>query len=233
MEKDATNRLAITDIDFDEVTIPTIFKILESEAYGKIIKITLYAGSNSQLYAVCEFKSKKDAMHVYSVLDGIQIERSGHSLNLSFIPDDFVLDDQLVSECTSSENFQIIKDSPQRIELDENMIEIDDDCKLDIEIPDEFKSKTKSDDSIQVKEEKPKRDENQKESNHDVLNALKKNDDENDADIDFEMNLNDERFQDLYNNEDFALDASNKKFKTQKASKMIIEKKFNEHQDDK
>jgi hypothetical protein len=230
MDQDVTSRIAITDLDFDEVTLPTLFKIFESEVEGRINRISLYSRSNHELYAICEFKTKKDSKHIYDTLDGMQIEKTNYTLNLSFIPDVFDPSGSAISECTDSKNFKIIGDTSTKEEFDENLIEMDEDCKLEIEIPEEYRSKPDSVGESKKEKVKMKEEESSKDN---ILEALKNKDEKEEADIDFQFDFEDKRFQDLYNNEDFILDASNKKFKVQKSSKAIIEKKFSDHTEDK
>ena len=225
MDKCVTNRIAITNLDFDEISLPTLFKIFESEVENKILKISLFSSSNQEMYAICDFKNKNDAYRAYTTFDGIQIEKTKHSLNLSFIPDNFIINQKPISECTNSENFKPVIENSKTKEYDENMIEIEDDIQLDIEIPEEFKTKEKV-----VLEDKKKNSRiinelEEDNNNQNLLETLKKNEKKDDC-ADFKINLNDERFKDLFEDEDFILDASNKKFKMQKSSKDIIEKKF-------
>lgn len=224
MDSGITKRIAITDIDFEEIALPTIFRIFESEVDQRIIRIGLYNSAKAQLYAICEFKSQEFSKKVYDNLDGVEIEKTGNIFNLSFIPDDFELD-TLIAECTDSEDFRGIADKGQKIEIDENMIDLSGEIEVDFEIPEEFKSKAKVETFDYEKGYKPKViEEKEESSSHHILEALKEDDEK--VETDFKFDPLDERFKDLYEDENFILDASNKKFKLQKSSKVIIEKKF-------
>lgn len=223
MDSEITTRLAVTEVDFEEMTLPTIYRIFESEVGGSINRITLYNGENALIYAVAEFSSKQAAKKAYDNLDGVELEKTGNVLNLSFIPDDFTLD-KAVNECTSSKEFKGVQAVAKKEERDENMIEMSQEVDVDFEIPEEFRTKPKKQQVETVsKTVKPE----ESSSEHAVMEALREDVKEVN---DFTFDPNDERFKELYEDEDFTLDASNKKFKQQKSSKDIAKKKFNQEE---
>ena len=108
------------------------------------------------------------------------------------------------------------------------MIELSQEIDINFEIPEEFKSKKVEASLDYEKGYKPNIEEvEEEESSHHILNALK--DEDKTEEPDFEFDALDDRFKDLYEDEDFILDASNKKFKMQRSSKKIVEKKFTEN----
>lgn len=231
MDSGITNRLAIVDVDFEEITLPTIFKMIESIVNQRIIKISLYNRNNVDLYLVCEFKSKEYARIAYDSLDGVEIEKTGNVFNMSFIPDDLELD-TLVSECTDSEKFKEVGIKNKKIDINEDMIELSNECEIDFEIPEEFKSKDKPVIFDYEKGYKPIPVEDKEASDHHILEALKEDDSKDQEEDNFIFDPLDNRFKDLYEDEDFSLDASNKKFKLQKSSKVIIDQKFKTTEDE-
>lgn len=213
-----TKRLAVSDIDFEIVHISLIFKIMESFVDDKIKHIGLYETENGYMYALADFEDKNSAEEAYKTLDGTEIEMSGVVFNLSFVPDDFEVDN-LIEECRSSENYRKIRKETKKRQLDEDMIEMSDEIQINFEIPDKFKTDTEGAD--EQKKQKLNKKENVSEEN--IANKLKESIEEAD---DFSFDIKDDRFKALFENDEFAIDASNKKTKLQKASKIIIEEKL-------
>lgn len=212
-----TTKLAITDLDFSKYDVSYLYKIFESVVNKNIIKVQLY-NSNTSKYAIATFKDVKSSSSAYQFCDGTEIETSGHILNLSYVPNGMEFD-TLEDECTDSVNFKYTSFNQPKHQFDENDIDISEEGLPAFDIPEEFRSKV-SEVPIQnlASKAKPINDENS------MKKVFEKVENQNDC-KDFSINLEDERFKDMFENNDFGLDASNKKYKLQGSSKSIVDKK--------
>lgn len=212
-----TRRLAVSDIDFEAIHISLIFKIVESFVEDKIKHIGLFETENGWMYAIAEFEDENAAEQTYRVLDNTEIEMSGIVFNLSFVPDDFKTDN-LIEECRSSDNYRRYRRESKNKQIDENMIEMSEEISMNFEIPDKFRTDLEST-SDQKKLKSSKKESVEEET---IANKLKDNVEEDD----FKFDIKDDRFKALFENDEFMIDASNKKARQQKASRLIIEEKL-------
>lgn len=208
-----TKKLAIVGID-NSITPPCIFRVLESVVGDGVICVQLYSTAEGAHYFVAEFKSIGLARRAYDLCDGMEIERTGNVLNLSFVPENAELD-MLIEACESSKDFVHHRSAGRKTVLDEDMIQLSDDNVLDIEIPEEYRTK--------VREEEPQPMQKQSVGSTEVMVPNNMESDELEG---FQFNIKDERFADLFRDDDFTLDASNKGFRLQKASREIFNEKL-------
>lgn len=221
-----TNKLAIVGIDFDSITLPCIFKVFESVVGDGVVRAQLYLTGQGDRYSVVEFKDISTAKEAYSFCDGIEVEQTGNVFNLSFVPDDAELD-SLVEECENSREFTYNRRLRKKVTMDEDMVQLSDDqALLDIEIPEEYKTKAQEEDpQVSIDPEVIK-------ENNGAIGVKEALDGNERADglEGFQFNVRDERFTDLFEDDDFTLDASNKGFKLQKASKDIFNEKLKHYE---
>lgn len=215
-----TNRLAITDLDFNVVNLPTIFKIFESIIGNYVVKISLYSMNETQQYAVVEFYDDSTAKSAYDDLDGVEIESTGHIFNLSFVPDDYK-PDQLIDECYNSKEYNDSKTIGKNQGINEDMIQLSEELDVNFDIPEEFRTKVEENNENNIKQTKIEKEKPKKDSISEKLKNTKKNKEVDD----FQFNIKDERFKELLEEDEYIIDTSNKKSKQQKASKVIIEEK--------
>lgn len=221
MSKDEiTTRLAITNMDFDSVALSTIFKIFESIIGNKISKISLFGTGQNEQYAVVEFTDKRHAKEAYDSIDGLEIETTGNIFDLSFVPTAFK-GDVLLSECYSSYDYKGPKETGKRRCVDETAIQLSDELEVNFDIPDEFRT-------MLGKEAEEQSTQKQIVTGDDVSlgvsKALKSEEHERDHDG-FSFDIKDDRFQSLFDDDDFIIDASNRKSRQQQASRVIIGKR--------
>lgn len=219
--------LAVTDIDIEKINAAYIFKIFESMIGNTIKNVNLYESRDTgEYYFIVFFETNSSAKESYELLDGLEIEQTGIFLNLSFVPQDMSLDDP-IEECKSSKQFKNKILTPVNPTFNDEMIELSDDNEVLFDIPDEVKAQfRKEEEKLALYRKEPvKKIEN--ESSNAIKEAMKPDDSKN-AMEGFEFNVADDRFQKVYENDDFILDASNKKFKVQKASMNILDER-NKH----
>jgi len=212
-----SNRVAVTDIDFDKINVPHIFKIFESIVGNRVQNVGLYQdeGSGSN-YAVATFKNSESAYQAYEICDGVEVGQSGVFMNLSFVPDDMQLGEP-EEFCEDSKDFVFNNEMNKKVVVNEDMIELADDNACYFEIPEEVK--------LKIKEEEAQKERKEPEIKNKVAatetrNMLEQEEKTSEFE-DFQFNLKDDRFSELFKNNDFILDASNKKFKSQKVSNLI------------
>lgn len=213
-----TSKLAISNLNFEEIKPSFIFKAFESFVGAGISKICIYETSNGDQYGIAYFNTVEDAMTVYKTAEGLEIENTGSVFDLSFVLDDFI-PDELIDTCDGTRKIGKIETNKRKSKFDENMIEISD-CVVDFDIPEEFKSKPE--DVVPIKSEK-KTKKKTDDTNNEIAEAL--NEKETQKEDDFEFNITDERFKDLFENDDFIIDASNKKALQQRSTRKILEEK--------
>lgn len=213
MKAEMTRKLAITGVD-DSITSPCIFRVFESVVGDGVECVQLYSTTEGRCYFIVGFKSLSLAKRAYDLCDGVEIEQTGNVLNLSFVPEDMELD-SLVEECESSRDFVHFRNAGRKMVLDESMIQLSDDNVLDIEIPEEHKTRACEED-VQTFQR-------QNVSNAEIKVS---NDGESDELEGFQLDLKDERLVDLFDDDDFTLDASNKGFRLQRASRDIFNQKL-------
>lgn len=212
-----SNRIAVTDIDFDKINMPHIFKIFESIVGNRIQSVGLYQDGGSECkYAIAIFKDSESAYQVYEICDGVEVGQSGLFLNLSFVPDDMELDEP-EEFCENSKNFVFNNEMNKKVIFNEDMIELSDDNACYFEIPEEIKLKIKEEESQKEKKEPEIKNKVAATETRSMLEQEEKTSEFED----FQFNLKDDRFSELFKNNDFILDASNKKFKNQKVSNLI------------
>lgn len=209
-----TNRLAVTEIDFEQHKLHTLFKVFESVVGDAVVKVSLFQPDASACYAIVEFRDRKSAKEAYDALDGVEIENSGSTLNLSFVPDEFE-HDALVDECSCADNYEEMLERDRGVEINEDMIELSDELNIDFGIPEGFKTV----------ENVPEEKEADESSDHEISKALKQKKAPAEHDETFEFDVKDSRFASLFENDDFVIDASNRKSKQQRATKLIVEER--------
>lgn len=222
METAMTKKLAITGVDFNSVTLACIFRVFESVVGDRVVRTRLYFTDRGESYSVIEFKDASSAKEAYAFCDGMEVEQTGSIFNLSFVPEDAELD-SLAEECDSSRDFVHGRSANKRVEINEDMVQLsDDEILLDIEIPEEYKTK------IQEKDSKaPRRtDATRKDDGTVSMKEAFGGDEYVDELEGFQFNVRDERFADLFEDDDFTLDASNKGFRLQRVSKEIFDEKL-------
>lgn len=217
-ESNVTDRLAISNIDFDTVSLPFIFKVFESFIGDKIVNISLFESENCTQYAIAKFTKRMYAKKAYEMTEGLKLEGTNCIFDLSFVPSDFALD-KLIDECTESGQFEKRLEILYKNTVDENMIDISDNETPAFEIPESFTVKEQSQATKQVKEKDEK-----KSKKHEKETAMFSVSEEEEA-KDFEFDISDKRFQNLLDNDDFMIDASNSKSKKQKATSKILQEK--------
>lgn len=216
MASQVTKRLAITGIDFEACTSPKIFRILESVVNNAVLTVSLHRSSQGTLYGVVELTNNEAAKKVYDAIDGFEIENTGNIFDLSFIPDDAVLTTPL-DMCTSSDGCFDLEEYNDKNGDREDMFQMSEDLNVDFDIPDKFKEKA-------VEEIKMVDKCTNKDTSEDTISKKLKQKSVSEPD-DFKFDANDDRFGAIFENDDFMIDASNKKSKVQKASKIIAEER--------
>ncbi|KAM0681197.1 hypothetical protein GINT2_000392 [Glugoides intestinalis] len=237
-DSSVTDRLAISHIDFDKISLPLIFKVFESFVGDQIVNISLFQTDKYELYAIAKFTKRMYAKKAYEMTEGLKLEDTYCTFDLSFVPDDFVLD-KLIDSCTESVEYE------KRLEMlskntvdDESMIDISDEKSTPLGIS-ESTSLGMSEKPLlnipeitsikeqpvivkevkevkQVKEKKGKKSQIQQE-----MHSFSQEEEEKG----FEFDISDKRFQNLLDNDDFIIDASNNKSKKQKATSKILQEK--------
>ncbi|ELA42390.1 uncharacterized protein VICG_00489 [Vittaforma corneae ATCC 50505] len=119
-EHEITNRLAITNLDFDSVNLSTIFRIFESVIGPSIVRISLFGTERSQQYAIAEFTDKRHAKDAYDSIDGLEIEATGNIFDLSFVPADFK-GDTLLDDCSNPCGYENTNKANKRCSMDESL----------------------------------------------------------------------------------------------------------------
>lgn len=233
-----TSRLAIVNLDFESIKPSVLFKMFESMIGSGVLKISLFKTSKCEQYAIVEFRNKTYAKEAYEAMDGVTIEATENILDLSFVPDDFEYD-SLLEECDNSRDSRDYMKIHTRSRIHEDMIQLSEEVDLSVFIPDEFRSvpieaeadqndrklqEVKLNEKNNSSENDIKDDGNNTNMGSNVFDGLKKQKEGDDLDG-FEFNVKDERFRGLFENDDFAIDASNRKSKQQQASRIIIEEK--------
>lgn len=234
-ESELTIQLAVTELDFELIKLPTIFKISELIVGNGVAKISLFDQEKHGQYAIVELSDEECAKNAYIDTDGIEIENSGHIFNLSFIPAVFARD-PVLGERTSSKDHDSSKMIYRKHKnLDDNMIQPCEELDVDFQIPDEFKSQpnfevtskpdikkhSKTDYKAVIKKHAQiVPDQNLKS----VTTTLKVRGNVEEVD-DFTFDTKDSIFRNLFVCDEFIIDASNKKSIQQWVSKNIIQEK--------
>lgn len=216
MDENVTKRIAVKHIDFDKVPLEWIFKIFENVCDSKLVSLGMYLSKSKDPFAVAEFKDRESSNAVYNFCDGMVVEDTHETFDLSFIPDSFKLGEPL-SVCTSSKNFKFYRDIRSKNEIP-NTLEMseENDC-LDSEIPE----------SLRQQEPQPvleKKSVAKEKSNFEEILEKEPSAEESD---DFQFNAGDERFSKLLNDTNYMIDASSDKFRKEPQLKKIIEEKRN------
>lgn len=230
LELHITKRLAAKNLNPEKIPVGWLYIIMEGILEKSIVSVKTYITPKSGLVYVIEFYEKEDAKRIYDFCDGLLIEDTKEVFDLSFIPEHIKFDAP-IDECLDNKGFQYQKPTSKAIDYDK-MIDASEDEEIEEanEEPEEENDKDttkKSNKKLDNKKEKPtvvKKKINLKEA---VANEKSVDDLEG-----FELDMKDDRFSKIFNNPDFALDASNKKFKEQKESKKILDemrKKYDEN----
>lgn len=205
--------------------------MFESAVGKKIQNIKLYSQEDGSQYAVATLDQIKSAKEAFQFLDGTEIEKTGHILNLSYVPADMDLD-ELIQECITSKAFEPSVLRHKKKVFTEDDLEMSNEEAIQFEIPEEFQTKEiitpeKGVRSQDINEKNKKGQEGamvKEPENPLIKDALKADVTTNDLE-DFKIDLEDDRFKDIFEDDNFTLEASNKKFKQQTISKKILEKK--------
>lgn len=223
-----TKRLAITDIDLDAIPLQYIFKILSNIADNKLTSVKRYHSRKGSVFSVAEFTEVEAAFNAYDICDGCEIEGTHHIFNLSFVPDAVVLPAP-VEECFECSGFiphrkqhsnpETMLESTERIQ---SLIE---------EIPEEIRAtcqeamhqdKPADEDKNKLGNKEKDKPSDKEENSLKTAILKERNADELDG---FVFDAKDPRFADLYEDQDFLLDASNRLFAAQKESIEIVDEK--------
>lgn len=206
MSSEITKRLAVSNLNREKVPIQWLFKIIETLLEKKIVSIRTYLSKKNTAFSVVEFFDSDDAKKLYDFCDGLQIEDTKEVFDLSFIPESMEFEDPL-DECLDGSTFRFKKNVRQQIDYN-NLVEVsDEEDRLGIDIPEHLKQ-------IAVHATEEKKISPKEKEIAEMKKALEK-DDEVDEYDGFQFDVKDGRFQQVFTNDDFAIDASNKKFKKQ------------------
>lgn len=207
-----TKRLAISELNFDKIPLERIFKIFSSVSQNSLINIRTYT-SKRGIFSVAEFSAAESALAVYEFCDESEIEGTQETFHLSFVPDTTKLTGH-IEECLGYCSFKPSRTAGELnhhgnecLELIEPIKELAD-C-----IPEDY-----------AEQELPHVKKEEKKIENKLKNALdaEKNRDELEG---FVFDLADPRFDRLYTDRNFILDASNKLFAEQRESSLILEER--------
>ncbi|CCL99020.1 uncharacterized protein FIBRA_01029 [Fibroporia radiculosa] len=86
--------------DEEEINERTIFDVGEGEDYDEDMLRKYQLERLRYYYAIVECDSVEAASHIYSELEGTELERSANVFDLSFVPEDMSFDDECRDEAT-------------------------------------------------------------------------------------------------------------------------------------
>ncbi|KAF7683480.1 ESF1 like protein [Astathelohania contejeani] len=245
---DSTDKLAILSLDWDRIRAVDILKMLSSvlENPKKLKSVKIYQqekqngakdessdDENYECIAIAEFKSKKYAKKVYNECDGCVIGATNDTFDLRFIGPDYKTG-KLIDEASDCEDYDhrsmaigstsMINKSKRRGEFLENLFRAEDiDLKIAnnlIVLSDEEDEEIKLEEEIKMEESKKKKKSKHKEK----IKEMKKKSRSKENTIE-NFDPNDERFAEIYTNEDFIIDSTKEIVKRNKSLKSIIREK--------
>ncbi|KAI5169100.1 hypothetical protein PAEPH01_0435 [Pancytospora epiphaga] len=210
MEKNITKRLAAQNLSTAKVPVEWLFKIVETILGSKIVSVSSHMSQSGKSFCVIVFEKTADAKKIYDFCDGMHIEDTNEYFELSFIPD--VVDIGPTLEiCKDSKNFRYEKIVNSHEALDYgNMIELsDEENELGDPIPTE-KLEENFPLSPVVEQKNPVK-EKELAKMEEVTKALRQSDDKEELDG-FSFDITDPRFEVVFTDKDFVIDASHRKF---------------------
>lgn len=213
-----TEKLAISDLDFEKINIEWIMTIFERILNKKLNSIKLFASKSGKEFAVAEFDEIKDAKEIYDFCDGFEIEDTHELFNLSFVPKNIELGEP-IKVCKDSSNFKFGKNSKKSNMSAAEMIDVsNDEVPLEVEVPNTFKYDEEEVAAPVLDDSKKKDDKNR------LLGAIEDEEDKRE-DEGFKFDALDDRFRRLYEDENFIIDTSDLKYKNQQDLKEVVNEK--------
>lgn len=220
MSENITRRLAASGLNMEKISIQWLFKIVETISERKLTKVSIHFTKTHRQYCVLEFESSADAQKIYDFCDGLLIEDTNEIFDLAYIPDAMDIGEP-AEECTSIRGFQFKKPSSASNEAaalelsDEEERIVSGDANEDIEPAVE-------EPVVNIKETAKKEEKEKLEKKAAETQQILEDEKDTNNFEEFKFDLTDERFKKVFDDQDFALDASNKKYKKQAETDQIL-----------
>lgn len=194
--------MALRKVSMERVPLPWLFRMIEGILEKKIVAIKAYMSGSNGPFSIVEFESPEDAKKIYDFCDGLEIEDTREIFDFAFVPDAKVFADPL-EECLKCTDFNFKEHVDRLRDRAPAAEDYEEDEKARRPAAPDSKAKETAK-STEIKE---------------ALEAAEEVDDCEG----FVFDLHDERFERMFTDPEFMLDASNKKFREQRESVVILD----------
>ncbi|KAI4291930.1 hypothetical protein PAPHI01_1204 [Pancytospora philotis] len=225
MSQNITKRLAARGLDMEKIPLQRLFKIVEGILERKPLGVSTHTTKSGSSYCVIEFEDKADAGRIYEFCEGLQIEDTKEIFDLSFIPDAMDVG-PAAEECRTSAGYRFKRGAEKEIDY-EDMIESSS-AAADAE-PATAEAPAEPAESERSKKKRLEKEAREKKA-AEVKEMLDDQEKPNELEG-FQFDIADERFKKVFEDADYTIDASHKKYKKRpEAAEIMAEvRKRHEH----